>query len=88
MLLCDVDSSNSSQRPLGFRLSSSFFFFPFLSFPSRLLFAYLSVQRKFEYCEHSPRLGLGDVCVIASCIAAGFEIPFVSVWGQLVASVE
>jgi hypothetical protein len=98
--LCDVRSEGSrSARDLAlffFRLSSSFppSFTLFAGFP--VFVSFLSVfwffclferLAKVEYCEHSPRPGLGDVCVIASCIAAGFEIPFVTVWGQLIVTV-
>lgn len=69
MWLCDVEFEGiSSTRDFTlFRLS-----FLFLS-PFSSLVLFLSLERlvKVENCEHSPA-GLGDVRVIASCIAAGF----------------
>lgn len=69
----------------------SFVFFAFhvlLSVCPLFLFGLFERLAHVEYCEHSPGRAGRRARVIASCIAAGFEIPFVSVWGQLVASVE
>ena len=79
MWLCDIGLR-------GFWSMRDFALFSFVHFPvlvsfSPLLLGFTLLERlaKVEYWEHSPA-GLEDVCVIASCIAAGFEIPFASVW--------